>query len=146
MCLHLEPLNDVTLACEQAGTGVASPADILRRASRVPMSAGETRTRDEPLRTSAWEATRVPAPRTRDELSQPRSQGSLLPVPTERVGERTWERGWWRTPWNVCEVGYYQRWPLPAAVWEMSPRSSPEQTVASQGEPREREKSSLEIP
>ena len=24
---------------------------------------------------------------------QPCSQGSLLPVPTERVGERTWERG-----------------------------------------------------
>ena len=94
MCLQLEPLNDVILACEQAGTRVASPADILRRASRVPMSAGEARTRDKPLRTSAWEVTRVPALRTRDELSQPRSQGSLLPVPTERVGERTWERGW----------------------------------------------------
>ena len=26
--------------------------------------------------------------------AQPRSQGSLLPVPTER--ERTWERGWAR--------------------------------------------------
>ena len=28
---------------------------------------------------------------------QPRSQGSLLPVPTDsrRVGERTWERGFW---------------------------------------------------
>ena len=28
-------------------------------------------------------------------MAQPRSQGSLLPVPTERlVGEKTWERGW----------------------------------------------------
>ena len=30
----------------------------------------------------------------RGHANQPRSQGSLLPVPTERrVGERTWERG-----------------------------------------------------
>ena len=28
-------------------------------------------------------------------MTQPRSQGSLLPVPTERlVEEKTWERGW----------------------------------------------------
>ena len=27
-------------------------------------------------------------------LEQPRSQGPPLPVPTEEVGERTWERGW----------------------------------------------------
>ena len=27
-------------------------------------------------------------------LAQPRSQGPPLPVPTEEVGERTWERGW----------------------------------------------------
>ena len=66
---------------------LASYADFLRGSC----GAG---TRDEPLRTSAWEATRVPAPRTRDESNQPRSQGSLLPVPTERVGERTWEQGW----------------------------------------------------
>ena len=34
-------------------------------------------------------------------VNQPRSQGSLLPVPTEqerrRLGEKTWERGWLRT-------------------------------------------------
>ena len=28
-------------------------------------------------------------------MTQPRSQGSFLQVPTERlVGEKTWERGW----------------------------------------------------
>ena len=28
-------------------------------------------------------------------MTQPRSQGSLLPVPRERlVGEKTWEQGW----------------------------------------------------
>ena len=27
-------------------------------------------------------------------LEQPRSRGPPLPVPTEEVGERTWERGW----------------------------------------------------
>ena len=34
-------------------------------------------------------------------VNQPRSQGSLLLVPTEqerrRLGEKTWERGWLRT-------------------------------------------------
>ena len=34
-------------------------------------------------------------------VNQPRSQGSLLPVPTKqerrRLGEKTWERGWQRT-------------------------------------------------
>ena len=41
---------------------------------------------------------------------QPRSQGSLLSVPTERarerVGERTWERGWlWPFPYLLQSAG-----------------------------------------
>ena len=37
-------------------------------------------------------------------LEQPRSHGPPLPVPTEEVAERTWERGWFYSRWKNRSV------------------------------------------
>ena len=42
---------------------LASHADVLRGSSRVPAPISRAGTRDEPLRTSAWEAIVILAPR-----------------------------------------------------------------------------------